>query len=279
MERREFFGAAGAAVAASLGGLLLPGTAQAADDARKFTIGHTSKDRPINAFLIGDRQARNKYVVLGQMHGDEPAGRMVARYRLVNKPPIEDVAFWVIPTMNPDGHLRGTRVNARGVDLNRNFPSKTWVRRGKGTRYWSGPRPASEPETRALVRFLSNVRPQTVVSIHQPLRAVDFSGGDRRVTYWLAKNLNLPVADIAVSGGGTMTSWFNAEFRRRTAVTVELPPNTTLRYRMRVAEVLVRHAEVRRDSQWTSTLRPRIASPKQPVMAALRKRRKRVCPS
>jgi hypothetical protein len=59
MERREFFGAAGVAAAASLGGLLLPGTAHATDETRKFTIGHSTKDRPINAFLIGERDARN----------------------------------------------------------------------------------------------------------------------------------------------------------------------------------------------------------------------------
>jgi hypothetical protein len=43
-----------------------------------------------------------------------------------------------------------------------------------------------------------------------------------------------------------MTSWFNREFPKQTAVTVELPPSTTPEYRGRFADVLVRHAKHRR---------------------------------
>ncbi len=251
MDRRTFLaraGVAGAAVASAgaLGGLLLPGTASAVDGPIKKVVGHSTAGRPIRAFLIGDRQARNRYVVMGQMHGDEPAGPLVVLNRLLTTDPIPDVALWLVPTMNPDGRIRRTRVNARSVDLNRNFPSRTWVRHGEGTRYYSGPRPASEPETRAMVRFFSRVRPQTVISIHQPLSSVDTSGGDVEVTRWLARNLDLPVSNIQVTGGGTMTSWFNREFPKQTAVTVELPPSTTPEYRSQVADVLVRHAELRR---------------------------------
>ena len=252
IDRRTFLARAGvtgaAAVAAgTVGGLLLPEAAAAADNGlTKRVIGQSAKGRPIRAFLIGDRQARNRYVVMGQMHGDEPAGPQVVLNRLVKADPIPDVALWLVPTMNPDGRIRGTRVNARSVDLNRNFPSWTWVRQGEGTRYYSGPRPASEPETRAMVRFLSRVKPQTVISIHQPLASVDTSGGDVEVTRWLARNLDLPVSNLQVTGGGTMTSWFNREFPKQTAVTVELPPSTTPEYRGRVADVLVRHAKHRR---------------------------------
>ena len=106
---------------------------------------------------------------MGQMHGDEPAGPLVVLNRLLKADPIPNCALWLVPTMNPDGRRRGTRTNARGVDLNRNWPSSTWVRQGKGTRYWSGPRPASEPETRAMLRFFKRVEPRTVISMHQPL--------------------------------------------------------------------------------------------------------------
>jgi hypothetical protein len=248
LDRRSFLTRAGlVGAAAASAGLVLPQSAHASPGwSKKVVIGRSVKDRPIKAYLLGEEDAPNVYLVMGQMHGDEPAGRLVARDRLLNKEPVKDVALWVVPTMNPDGSIRGTRVNARGVDLNRNFPSKTWVKQGKGTRYWSGPRPASEPETRAIVRFFSEIQPRTIVSIHQPLRSVDFSGGDRSVTRWLAEELKLPVADLQVSGGGTMTSWYNREFPKKTAVTVELPPSTTPEYRNRVAEVLLRHAAHRR---------------------------------
>ncbi len=250
IDRRTFLARAGATGAAAsagiLGGLMLPDAAHAADGPFKKIIGYSTKGRPIRAFLVGDRQARNRYVVMGQMHGDEPAGPLVVLNRLLKTEPIPDVALWLVPTMNPDGRVRGTRVNARSVDLNRNFPSHTWVYLGKGTRYYSGPRPASEPETRAMVRFLSRIKPQTVISIHQPLASVDTSGGDIDVTRWLARNLGLPVSNLQVTGGGTMTSWYNREFPKQTAVTVELPPTTTPDYRARVADVLVRHAKHRR---------------------------------
>ena len=251
IDRRTFLARAGltgvaAATAGAVGGLLLPEAANAADSLTKTVIGESTKGRPIKAYCLGDPAAKNVYLVLGQMHGDEPAGRLVAHDRLLNRDPVKDVALWVIPTMNPDGSIRGTRVNARGVDLNRNFPSKTWVKQDKGTRYWSGPRPASEPETRAVVRFFAKIQPRTIVSIHQPLESVDFSGGSKAVTQWLSKELDLPVAHIQVSGGGTMTSWYNAEYPKKTAVTVELPPSTSPKYRNNVAEVLLRHAKQRR---------------------------------
>jgi murein tripeptide amidase MpaA len=245
MERRSFLTGVGVTAAAAATAAW-PGIASAADRPKKYEIGHSTRGRPIKAYLIGDENATSRYLVLGQMHGDEAAGRMLTRYRLLRKDPVRDVALWVVPTMNPDGSARGTRTNARGVDLNRNFPSNTWVRQGKGTRYYSGPRPASEPETRAIVRFFSKIEPWTIVSIHQPLAAVDYSGGDRSVTRWLSEHLRLPIRHLQVSGGGTMTSWYNREYRRKTAVTIELPPSTSPAYRGRVAKVLRRHAIERR---------------------------------
>ncbi len=246
MERRDFLTGAGVGLAAALSGLVWSDPARAGVRPKHFVIGHSVKDRPIRAYLIGEEDAPNRYLVMGQMHGDEPAGRIIGRERLINKDPIRDVAFWVVPTMNPDGNVRGTRTNARGVDLNRNFPSRTWVRQGKGTRYYSGPRPASEPETRAIVRFFSKIEPRTIVSLHQPLACVDYSGGSHAVTKWLSDHLRLPVRHLTVSGGGTMTSWYNPEFKQKTAVTVELPQSTTQQYRGRVADVLIEHAAHRR---------------------------------
>jgi murein tripeptide amidase MpaA len=265
MDRRTFITASGLTVAASaLGATVWPEITEATEGAeatesataavapKHFVIGHSTKGRPIKAYLLGNRDAPNRYLVLGQMHGDEGAGRLLTHDRLINKDPVKGVALWVVPTMNPDGSIRNTRTNARGVDLNRNFPSKTWVRQGKGTHYYSGPRPASEPETRAILRFFSRIQPRTIVSLHQPLACVDFSGGSKAVTQWLSHHLHLPVSHIHISGGGsssgggTMTSWFNAKYPKKTAVTVELPRSTSPEYRNFVAEVLHKHAHQRR---------------------------------
>jgi protein MpaA len=146
--------------------------------------------------------------------------------------------------MNPDGVAAHTRTNSRGVDLNRNFPSADWHRQDKGTRYYSGPHAASERETRAMVRFLSDLGPRTVVSIHQPLACVDYSGGDKSVTNWLSDRLHLPARRLGASGGN-MTTWFNDEFPKRTAVTLELRSTVTTAFGGHLTDVLFRHAAQR----------------------------------
>ena len=103
-------------------------------------------------------------MVVGCIHGDECAGRRVAR-RLLAWP---DPAGWrlvVIPQLNPDGYRRRTRTNARGVDLNRNFPSG-WRPSRRGA-LWSGPRPFSEPETRAVRAAVEDETPVVTVWLHQ----------------------------------------------------------------------------------------------------------------
>ena len=89
------------------------------------------------------------------MHGDERAGTRVVR-RLRRLPLPAGVDLWLVPTMNPDGAAADVRTNAHAVDLNRNFP-RYWRSAGAGTATWSGPSPASEPETRALQALLRSV--------------------------------------------------------------------------------------------------------------------------
>ena len=84
-------------------------------------IGHSARGTPIRAVRVGPARARVKLLVVGSVHGDEPAGgAIVARLRR-SKPP-RGTALWLIEDLNPDGHAAGTRQNANGVDLNRNFP-------------------------------------------------------------------------------------------------------------------------------------------------------------
>jgi hypothetical protein len=171
-------------------------------------IGHSVKDRPIRAFELGERDAQVTAVLVGRQHGNEPAGQIILN-ALRDGRPIEGVHLWVVPNANPDGTVRGTRQNARGVDLNRNWPRR-WKR---VTGYYnSGPRPASEPETRAMKRFLNRIDPDYVVSIHTPLYGLDVRGAkDRAFARRLSRELNLPRHHLACNGGchGTMSDWFN----------------------------------------------------------------------
>jgi hypothetical protein len=106
------------------------------------------------------------------------------------------------------------------VDLNRNFPVN-W--RKQYGRYYSGPAPASEPETRSVMRFLNGVDPDYVVGFHQPLYGVDtYAGKTRAFSVRLAHHLGLPRKTFTCNGTchGTMTQWFNAK-HPGVAVTVE----------------------------------------------------------
>lgn len=182
-------------------------------------IGYSVKGRPIKAYRVGDPQAARKVVFIGAMHGDERGpSRILTNLRDGNA--IRGADIWVIPFLNPDGAARNTRKNARGVDLNRNFPVDWRHQTGK---YYSGPRPASEPETRAVMRFLRKIDPRFMVSFHQPLYGIDTSyGKSRNLALRLAEGLQLPRKVFRCNTGchGTMTQWFNRR-RAGAALTVE----------------------------------------------------------
>ena len=132
------------------------------------TIGHTVKGRAIVAWRLGQPSSKRKVVVMAAMHGDETGPSRIL-YNLMDGRAIKGADIWVIPKYNRDGVVRHTRQNAHGVDLNRNYP-RHWKRMGGATN--SGPRAASEPETKAIMAFLRTIRPNYIVSFHQPLHGV-----------------------------------------------------------------------------------------------------------
>ena len=137
--------AAGAAfVAVPQGGAAaLAGAQQAGEPSyvqKIVLVGRSVRGREIRAYFRGDPAATKVLLVLGQMHGDERAGRDTAVWIVRNIRPVPGTAVWVIPSMNPDGHVRHTRKNARGVDLNRNWPTSGWTRTTRSSRYYGGQR-------------------------------------------------------------------------------------------------------------------------------------------
>lgn len=186
---------------------------------QKRVIGESVQGRPIVAWHLGEQRRDVPTVVLiSTMHGNEPATRQILQ-ALVDGDPVHDVDLWVVPTYNPDGLAAGTRKNARGVDLNRNYPFR-WA--DLDGNYESGPRPASEPETKAMMAFLRDVRPDHVLSFHQPLHGVDTDTKRPAFARRVARVLDLPVDRFDCGGvcHGTMTGWYNDGFRGN-ALTVE----------------------------------------------------------
>jgi murein peptide amidase A len=133
-----------------------------------------------------------RVLVVGAIHGDEPSSAAVALHwiGLALDAPVDSpqtVHWRFVPVLNPDGVLAQPpqRVNAHGVDLNRNFPTPNWERdadaywqqrTGKDPRRWPGPKPLSEPESQFLQQQMESFKPDLIVSIHAPYGVLDFDG-------------------------------------------------------------------------------------------------------
>jgi murein peptide amidase A len=202
-------------------GILLPVSGAEAEFDR-FRIGRSVKGRPLRVVRRGDFSSRNEIVVVGCIHGNECAGTAVLkRLRRARLP--NGLDLFLIKTVNPDGRKAGTRQNARGVDLNRNFGYR-WRSIGKRwDTYYSGPRPWSEPETRAVRDFVLDVKPRVTIWYHQALSLVTKLGGprDRRIERRYARRVGLPLRRLRRPG--VATRWQNHRLRSTTAFVVELP--------------------------------------------------------
>ncbi len=184
-------------------------------------IGRSVQDRAIVSITRGDRNARTEILVVGCIHGNECAGRAIIR-RLKRIATPHDVRLWLIPTLNPDGARAGTRQNARGVDLNRNF-GRGW--RGGGEpwdTYYPGPRPFSEPETRVARDFIERTRPQITIWYHQQMSLVVKHKRHLRTQRRYARRVGLPLRKLDPLPG-TAIRWQNHRWPGHLAIVVELP--------------------------------------------------------
>jgi len=211
------------ALALSLAMLLAPaavGAAAATDPSgrQQTLLGRSVDGRPIVAIEVGDFDASKRVLVVGCIHGNEPAGIAIAN-RLAHISPPPELDLWIVPDLNPDGVAAHTRGNARGVDLNRNFPLG-WQR--LSGLFYSGPRPLSEPESRIAARLIRRVRPQISIWFHQHMDVVDESGGSLAIERRFAALVGLPLARLTREPG-SVVGWENHTLPGATAFVVELP--------------------------------------------------------
>jgi protein MpaA len=206
------------AIAVSALLLCLGGSLEAAA-AERQAIGHSVRNRPIALFKSGSPDAALKVLVVGDIHGDETAGMRIAR-RLIAAPPPAGTELLVVPTINPDGVAAGSRGNAHGVDLNRNFPFR-WRPLGGGE--YSGTGPLSEPETRAAHRLIIRAKPDVTIWFHQPFGLVDKPEGNPLAARRFADLVGLPLLRLRGPYPGSASRWQNHRFPSSTAFVVELP--------------------------------------------------------
>lgn len=197
--------------------------ALAAATAATLAAGTSVEGRELTAVRTGAAGAPRTVLVVGAIHGNERAGQAVVRaLRRTDAP--EGVQVWTVRSANPDGGSAGTRQNARGVDLNRNWPYR-W--RGGGRpwdTYFPGPRRASEPETRAMKALIGRLQPDVTIWFHQALSLVNLvPGADQGIIRRYGRAVGLP-AKWLPRYRGTATSWQNHRFADSTAFVVELGP-------------------------------------------------------
>ena len=185
---------------------------------RKVVIGHSRQHRPIEAYEVGDPRLPSVLVV-GCIHGNETAGVPVARWLVAHARSLTRVHLWIVPVLNPDGMVAGTRTNAAGVDLNRNFPYR-WAVRNRGTLRDSGPQVLSEPESQAIAGLVRSARPTYGVWFHQALAVIDDSQGPPDVESLFSRALRLPERRLP-DYRGSAVGWED-QLLARSAFVVEL---------------------------------------------------------
>jgi murein peptide amidase A len=196
---------------------LLPTTLAAA--AERSVIGRSVQGRPIVSVRIGSKDPAVKMLVVGDVHGNERAGMRIARLLIALGAPRE-AELLVVPTINPDGVAARTRGNARGVDLNRNFPFD-WQPLSGGE--YSGTGPLSEPESRAAHRLILREKPEVTIWFHQPFGLIDRPQGNPFVARRFSQLIGLPLVDLPGRYPGSASRWQNHRLPRTTAFVAELP--------------------------------------------------------
>ncbi|MEM6638552.1 MAG: M14 family zinc carboxypeptidase [Pseudomonadota bacterium] len=154
-------------------------------------VSNKKKVIAMRDYAPSDASPRGRVLFIGGIHGDEYSS-VTAVFRWQQRLAKDQGGgfHWrVVPLLNPDGLLmppdQSTRMNANGVDLNRNFPTPNWTE--EATKYWietarrnkrryPGPGPLSEPESRWIAEQIDTYKPDAVISVHAPHGIVDFDG-------------------------------------------------------------------------------------------------------
>jgi protein MpaA len=157
-----------------------------------------------------------RLLLFAGIHGEEPETTF-ALSRALRQLTEPSPHCAVVLAANPDGLLRGTRGNARGVDLNRNFPTSDWTPDHVAHRSTlddpsdvllaTGSHPGSEPETLALINLIAELKPQAAIALHAPLACID---DEHRTALgqWLAERTSMPlVTSVGYATPGSFGTW------------------------------------------------------------------------
>jgi protein MpaA len=210
---------------------LVPRQKRASINHKVKIFGKSLLGMPLEVFL--PQNEKTDYLVVAGQHGNEPETTVLLS-SVLRSIPKGSLRCAVVLCLNPDGLARGTRCNAAGVDLNRNFPSSNWSSQKvyyswndenpRDTELSPGKGPASEPETKSIIRLIEDYHIKNLISIHSPLSCID-DPDKTDMAKSLSETMNLPlVSDIGYETPGSLGSW--GKENGIAVVTIELPFDT-----------------------------------------------------
>ena len=161
-------------------------------------------------------------LIIGVFHGEERQGEyIISRYLNEHEFSALKNHLVFIPCLNPWGKERGIRVNQNGVDLNRNYPTRNWIKTEKNENY-SGDNPASEETTKQMIELLEEMKPDIILTLHAPLKCVNYDGPAKEQAEKISKICGLPViANLGYPTPGSFGTYCGVE-RHIPTITLEL---------------------------------------------------------
>lgn len=229
---------------------------------KKISIGKSWDNREIPMLILGS--GKRSVLLTGGVHGRERINPVVLIKMAEEYSKEGALSQWfkenrllIIPLLNPDGYeiaafgfsalkkqqLRSRceeiakkegltaeewKYNGRGMDINRNFPCKSWVRN------YIGDVPASERETKALIRVFHRYRPKLYLDYHSRERSIyyyraareaDYNKEQKRLAVRLSEltgyRLKEPEEETLAGDRGGNTVHYASEYVRCPALTLE----------------------------------------------------------
>ena len=188
-----------------------------------------------------------KMLLMAGIHGDEPDTTVLLSEAL-RSTPINELQNAVILCVNPDGMSRGTRANAAGVDLNRNFPTDNWtsnpvyyrnhVGEQQDIALSTGIKPESEPETIGLLKIINQIKPKEIIAFHSALNCIE-DPNNSDFGQLLSKNSGLPlIEDVGYPTPGSLGSW--AKEKSIPLITFEFPEEPLTHMKTRFVSLLIK---------------------------------------
>jgi protein MpaA len=192
-----------------------------------LTLGESIEGRPIELFVFGE--GGETTLIIGGIHGNEATGSYVAIALIEYLKEHPDIyagrCIMIAPAVNPDGLAAGTRGNANGIDINRNFPATNFPRR-PDRKFGGGRKPLSEPETQAIRDAIEHARPAKIISLHSIRRGRhgnNFDGPARDLAEEMSRYNGYPVlSTMGYPTPGSLGSWAGVDQGIPT-ITLELP--------------------------------------------------------